>query len=364
MTQKNYDLLKLHLTPGLGRSSLFRLKEVFGSFAAALAASSQQLQRHAGLSSKITDALAAFDEGLFRQTRRRLEDLAVQLISFWDADYPALLKQIHDPPALLYLRGTLQTSDALAIVGSRQATPGGLQLTRELAGELASRGITIVSGLARGVDTAAHLGALDVSGSTVAVLGCGIDRVYPSENTRLFHRILERNAIVSEFPPGTPPLAGHFPGRNRIISGLSRGVLVVEAAEGSGSLITSDFALEQGRDVFAVPGAVKSKTSSGPNRLIKEGAQVVTDANDILQLLWPKLPSAKQQNADSIFIENLDERQRNLYRHLNAEPQHIDEIGRKCNLTPMDVSAILLDLELQGGVQALPGRYYIRGQLP
>jgi len=239
-----------------------------------------------------------------------------------------------------------------------------LQITREISAELASRGITIVSGLARGIDTAAHIGALDASGSTVAVLGCGIDRVCPPENSRLFHRILEKNAIISELPPGAPPLAGHFPGRNRIISGLSHGVLIVEAADGSGSLITSDFALEQGREVFAVPGSVKSKTSSGSNRLIKEGAQVVTEANDILQMLWPKLPSEKQQLSDSEFIKGLDNNQHKVYQLLDAEPHHIDEIGRKCNLTPMEVSAILLDLELLGGVQALPGRYYIRGQLP
>ena len=363
MSQQHHDLLKLHLVPGLGRSSLFKLKENFGSFTTALKASSAQLQQ-AGILPTVTDAVAHSDEGLFRQTRRRLEDLKVRLISFWDDDYPEQLKQIHDPPALLYVRGKLPEADTFAIVGSRRATPGGLQLTREIAAELASRGVTVVSGLARGIDTAAHLGALDVSGSTIAVLGCGIDRVYPPENSRLFHRILEENSIISECPPGAPPLAGNFPGRNRIISGLSRGVLIVEAADGSGSLITSDFALEQGREVFAVPGAVKNKTSSGTNRLIKEGAQVVTEAADILQLLWPKLPSEKQQQADTWFIEQLDEKHRNLYQLLDAEPQHIDEISRKCSLTPMEVSAILLDLELQGGVQALPGRYYIRGQLP
>lgn len=364
MMQQNFDLLRLHLTPGLGRGTLFKLRESFGSFSAVLDASPAQLQQCAGLTKTVKDALANPDESIFRQARRLLEHLGVQLVSFWDVGYPAALKQIHDPPALLYLRGTLPETEAFAIVGSRKATPGGLQLTREISAELASRGITIVSGMARGIDSAAHLGALDVSGSTVAVLGCGIDRIYPSENNRLFYRILEKNAIISEYPPGTPPLAGHFPGRNRIISGLSRGVLVVEAADNSGSLITSDFALEQGREVFSVPGAVKSKTSSGTNRLIKEGAQVVTEADDILQLLWPKLPSKTQQHADITFIEQLDERQRNLYQCLDAEPQHIDEIGRKCNLTPMELSAILLDLELRGGVQALPGRYYIRGQLP
>jgi len=364
MFHHNEDLLRLHLVPGLGRNSLFKLRERFGSFAAALTATPAQLQQRGEIPPAVIAALGHLDEERFRQARRQMEQLEVRLISYWDDEYPAPLKQIHDPPALLYLRGRLPENDAFAIVGSRLATAGGLQLTREIASHIASRGITIVSGLARGIDTAAHLGALDEKGATIAVLGCGIDRVYPPENGRLFHRILEKNAIISEFPPGTPPLAGHFPGRNRIISGLSRGVLVVEAASGSGSLITSEFALEQGREVFAVPGSVKHRTSSGPNQLLKEGAVLVTDADDILHLLWPKLPAGKQQKSDTEFIKGLDIRQRSVYQLLDTDPQHIDEIGRKCNLTPMDVSAILLDLELQGGVQALPGRYYIRGQLP
>lgn len=364
MTQEHLALLRLHLTPGLGRSTLFKLKEAFGSFTATLEASPVELQQAGHLTPTVLDTLLNTDERNFRQARRCLEGLEARIVSFWDEDYPDQLKQIHDPPALFYLLGTLPTSDAFAIVGSRKATTGGLQLTREIAAEIASHGVIIVSGLARGIDTAAHTGALDVDGSTIAVLGCGIDRIYPPENVRLFKQILEKNAIISEYPPGTPPLAGHFPGRNRIISGLSRGVLVVEAANGSGSLITSDFALEQGREVFAVPGAVKSRTSSGPNRLIKEGAQIVTEADDILQPLWPKRPSRKQQDADAQFVARLDDVQSKIYKLLDSDPQHIDEICRKCNLTPMDVSAILLDLELQGGVQALPGRNYIRGQLP
>ncbi|PLX87006.1 MAG: DNA-protecting protein DprA [Desulfuromonas sp.] len=363
MSEEHLALLWFHMIPGIGRSALFKLREGFASFVAARNATPNELRRHTNLSPALISAIAGASSQNFRQARRHLDSLNAQLISFWDPSYPALLKEIHDPPAVLYLLGTLPDNDAFAIVGSRKATPGGLQLTEEIAAELAARGITIVSGLARGIDSAAHSGALSASGPTIAVLGCGIDRIYPPENTRLFHRIVEKNAVITEYAPGTPPLPGHFPGRNRIISGLSHGTLVVEAAEGSGSLITCDFALDQGRDVFAVPGAVKNRTSSGPNRLIKDGAHVVTDAGDILQALWPALPTQQQQSVESALLEKLSGQQKNLYTILDSEPRHIDEIGRKCGLTPMEVSAILLDLELQGAVQALPGRHYIRGQL-
>jgi DNA processing protein len=355
-------LLRLHLTPGLGRVALFKLHNYFSHLPAALDAPPQQLEQ-AGLSRKLIEKIPNVNDSQFLHARHTLETLEVRLLSFWDSDYPPLLRQIHDPPALLYLRGNLPTSDCFAIVGSRQATPGGKQLTYELAMNLAAHDLCIVSGLARGIDTAAHRGALAGQGSTIAILGCGIDRIYPPENSKLFHEILTDNAIISEYPPGTQPLPGHFPGRNRIISGLSRGVLVVEAAEGSGSLITGDFALEQGRELFAVPGAVQNRTSSGPNRLLKEGAQPVTEATDILQSLWPNRLSRVQQKVVEQFSGQLQGAALSIYQQLSHEPLHIDEIGRKCGLTPMEVSAILLDLELQGGVQVLPGNSYIRGQL-
>lgn len=353
--------LRLHLSPGIGRSALFKLHTYFSDFQTALQAPPHQL-REAGLSQRLIDNILAEDAPVFRDTLCKLETLGVRIISFWDGDYPQLLKQIHDPPALLYLRGNLPDSECFAIVGSRRATSSGLQLARELAGELAAHSICVVSGLARGVDSAAHRGALDAGGTTIAVLGCGIDRVYPPENTRLYLQILEQNAIISEYPPGTPPLAGHFPGRNRIISGLSRGVLIAEAAEGSGSLITGDFALEQGRELFAIPGAVKSPTSRGPNQLLKEGAQLVTEVDDILQALWPKRLSRQQRKAVEQFADQLEGTALAIYLQLGHEPLHIDEIGRKCGLTPMELSAILLDLELRGGVQMLPGNQYLRGQ--
>jgi DNA processing protein len=362
MDSSTQALLKLHGTPGLGRIALFKLRQHFGDFAAAAAASSKQLAA-AGLSDRVIHALQAQNRPAFQQTLKTLEKLEVTLVSFWDENYPPQLRAIHDPPALLYLRGRLPANDCLAIVGSRRATTAALQLTRTIAADLAEHNICIVSGLARGVDSAAHRGALQVAGNTIAVLGCGIDRIYPPDNDRLYHQILGQNAIISEYPPGAPPLAGHFPGRNRIISGLSRGVLIVEAAENSGSLITADFALEQGRELFAIPGTPNNPNSRGTNRLLKEGAQLVTEVEDILSVLWPRaLPRREHQKQES-FAGQLAEPALSVFRQLETEPCHIDEICRKCGLTPMDVSAILLDLELRGGVQLLPGNHYIRGKI-
>ena len=362
MDKEKASLFRLQISPGIGRTALFKIKLAFGSFATALTAPPEDLIRMARLNPRQAKNILSLDDPILKNGLIALEQHSVNLISFWDENYPAPLRHIHDPPALLYLRGQLPQGDCLSIVGSRRATAGGLLLTREISAELAKRDLCIVSGLARGIDTAAHRGALDVDGKTIAVLGCGIDYIYPPENHNIFHQILENNAIISEFPPGTQPLPGHFPGRNRIISGLSRGVLIVEAADGSGSLITGDFALEQGRELFAVPGAVKSSTSAGTNRLIKEGAQVVTEAADILQLLWPDSQTSSTKAAEDQFLNTLDGSARKLYQSLNFEPQHSDELGRACGLTPMEVSATLLDLELRGGVLALPGGRYIRSR--
>jgi len=362
MDQEQRSLFRLHMSPGIGRTALFKLKKNFGSFRATLTAPPEELVRMAQLPPRLANNILVRNDPALLKGLALLEQLSVRLVTYWDENYPACLRHIHDPPALLYLRGNLPDGDAFAIVGSRRASNAGINLTREISADLARRGITIVSGLARGIDTAAHRGALEAEGRTIAVLGCGIDHVYPPENLQLFQQILEHNAIISEFPPGVQPLPGHFPGRNRIISGLSRGVLVVEAAAGSGSLITGDFALEQGRELFAVPGGVKNATSFGPNRLIKEGAQLVTDAQDILQVLWPSLPTKTARKEEERFMAQLEGTTLKLYQTLAFEPQHADEIGRASGLTPMEVSAILLDLELRGGVQTLPGGRYVRSR--
>jgi len=363
MTGEERDLVRLHLTRGLGRVGLLRLIEAFGSAGAALSAAPAAWRQAAGLREALAKAVPTVTDRRFTTAVETLERLGVHLLPLWDESrYPPLLRTIHDPPALLYLRGSLPPTESLAVVGSRRASVAGRRLTEELCSGLAAHGISVVSGLARGIDTAAHRGVLDGGGVTVGVLGCGIDRVYPRENARLFDEVLEQGALLSEYPPGTEPLAGHFPARNRIISGLSRGVLVVEAAEGSGSLITVDFALDQGREVFAIPGPVRAATSGGVNRLLKEGAHLVTDLDDILGVLWPGRPAEKIRRAEKTFADRLAPKARKLYLELDEEPRHIDELTGKSGLTPMEVSTILLDLELQGGVEQLPGMHYVRAR--
>lgn len=359
MTASDAGWLRLHLTRGLGRVGLLRLMQAFGDIEEILAAGPQAWQQ-AGIRPNVAAALPDESDPQLQRARQSLIDVGARIIPFCNQDdYPELLRSIPDPPALLYVRGQIPCGDALAVVGARRASQPGLRLTTELCTTLAERSIAIVSGLARGIDTAAHQGALAGEGTTIAVLGCGIDQVYPPENERLYHRIAERGALISEYPPGAAPLAAHFPGRNRIISGLCRGVLVVEAAAGSGSLITVDFALEQGREVFAVPAPVYAPTSQGVNQLLKEGARLVTEAADILEVLWPHPPQSRpvaKQPADL----NLPPQLQKLHELLGVEPLHVDELVRRSGLTPREVSASLLDLELQGGVEQLPGMRFLR----
>lgn len=364
MTSEEKDWLRLHLTRGLGRTGIIRLMQAFGSVREILEASPKAWAECAGIRASVAAGLPGENAPDLQAARRALERDGVGIVSLWDEKYPALLRSIHDPPALLYVRGRIPEGEALAVIGARQASHAAKQLTVEICTELAGRDITIVSGLARGIDSAAHQGALAGGGLTVGVLGCGIDRVYPPENRKLFQQTVERGAVISEYPPGTPPLSGHFPGRNRIISGMSRGVLVVEAAERSGSLITADFALEQGREVFAVPGPVYAPTSSGVNRLLKDGAHVVTEARDILETLWPQIPPREVRRREDSFAAGLAEDARNIYLHLGYEPLHVDDLVQKSGLTPMDVSAILLHLELRGGVEQLPGMRFVRRRGP
>lgn len=352
--------LRLQQTPGLGRTALFRLIGQFGSPQAAL---EQRRGWHLlkGLRRGLAAQIPAETDPRLEEGLRCLQDNSVRIVTFWDPDYPPLLKNIPDPPALLYVRGTLvQAERRLAIVGSRRPTRTGLAWTEQIAAELATKGIVTVSGLARGIDGAAHRGSLAGSGRTVAVLGCGIDQVYPAEHTELFSAIVERGAIVSEYPPGTEPLPGHFPGRNRIISGLSQGVLVVEANRNSGSLITAEFALEQGREVFAVPGSVDRPTSSGTNQLLKEGAHPATEVEDVVGVLWPGSEGHICQPGDDDSLADLSPAAREVLQSLGTEPRNIDELSGKTGLTPMELSVILLHLELQGKAEALPGACYIR----
>ncbi|UWZ80782.1 DNA-processing protein DprA [Geoalkalibacter halelectricus] len=359
LSSRELAWLRLSLTPRLGRKTMHRLHQVFGSIEAIVADTTPARLARAGLSPKLAAAIPAAQEERLLAAARRLARGGVRLISYWDADFPPLLAAIPDPPALLYVRGHWPPEPGLAVVGSRRAGAQSRQLTREIARDLAARGVCIISGLARGIDTAAHQGALDADGATLAVLGCGIDQIYPPENRVLFEKIAEVGTLVSEYAPGTPPFAGNFPGRNRIVSGLARGVLVAEAAAGSGSLITAEFALEQGREVFALPGSAHDSSCSGSNALLKQGAHLITEARDILEILWSNLPQAPRtpaaQTPETLSAEDL-----RVLAPLDATALHIDEIVRRSGLTPMEVSAILLHLELQGSVRQLPGMHYQR----
>jgi DNA processing protein len=274
------------------------------------------------------------------------------------------LKQLSDPPVLFYSCGTIPQGSVLAIVGARQPTHFGRKFTEDLAEELASAGVVIVSGMARGIDSAAHRGALNAGGETIAILGCGIDRIYPPENKPLYQQIMEQGCLISEYPPGCPPQANHFPGRNRIISALSQATLVVEASRNSGSLITAEFALEQGKEVLAVPGGLEYDTSYGPNLLIKQGAHPVTEAADILSILGLSLQADKDATPMSPGIRNLSTKDRNVLDCLDLTPRHSDELVGESGLTPMELSVILLHLELQGFAEKLPGGRYIRACHP
>lgn len=354
--------LRLQYTPGLGRAGLFRLIDCFGSAALALDKAATGWPRMPGLRDGLAATVPTADSLEVQSAYSRLQQCDGWLCTFWDSDYPALLRDIPDPPALLYGRGHWPDAKALAIVGARVPTDVGRHFTESLAESLASLGLVIVSGLARGIDTAAHHGALVAGGRTIAVLGCGVDRVYPQENKRLYQQIAEQGTLISEYPPGSEPLAGHFPGRNRIISGLSKGVLVVEAARDSGSLITAEFALEQGREVMAVPGGIDRKTSYGPNLLIKQGAHPVTEVADVLSILDLEQapPSAHRQRR--LLPSQLSQEEQKLLGQLSLTPRCSDELAGECGLTPREVSVILLHLELQGYAEKQPGGRYLRGR--
>ena len=287
------------------------------------------------------------------------------LVTLSTAAYPARLRQIADPPPVLFVQGDAQILSAaqLAVVGSRRATPCGVETAHELSAELASLGLTITSGLALGIDAAAHRGALVAGGRTVAVMAHGLDRVYPRGHQRLARQVAENGALISEFSPGTPPLAGHFPRRNRLISGLSLGVVVVEAARRSGSLITARLAGEQGREVFAVPGPIQSPLTRGCHQLIRQGAKLVEQVGDILEELPADLTAALPERAarrQRAPISELDACERKVLESLAHRSTSVDSLVERCGLTAETVCSILLALELRGLVVPVPGGAFCR----
>jgi DNA processing protein len=351
----------LSLVPGIGPAKFRRLVDALGSPRAAWTAGPMQLAS-AGLDRRAIDSLISTRARVqIDAEMEKLQRLKVRVMTQQDDDYPHLLENIADPPPVLYLMGELRPEDdlAVAIVGTRRPTVYGRQAAELFARGLAERGVTVVSGLARGVDTCAHQAALEAGGRTVAVLGSGLDIIYPAENRKLAAQVVEQGALISEFPLGTQPDGMNFPRRNRIISGLSTACLVVEAGDSSGALITAEFALEQGRDVFAVPGNIFSPASRGPNKLILDGATPACRLEDILEEL--KIETASEQREARETIPK-SESEVAILRCLGHEAVHIDEIRRAVCLPMSVVSSTLTMLELKGLARQAGGMNYVRGQ--
>ncbi len=360
------EWLALERIPRCGPLTIARLIDAFGSPQTVMAADAAEIRRRAGLREKLARTVAEFTppkEEILKDLDA-LDRLRAEVITRWDPAYPENLKQIYDPPALLFVRGAIVPEDsrAVAIVGTRNPGRYGLEITESIATDLARQGVTLVSGLARGIDTACHKAALKAGGRTIGVLGCGIDVVYPRENKALVEEMLDAGAVITEFRPGIPPLPTNFFRRNRIVSGLSKGVLVVEAGRNSGSLITAAHAVDQNRDVFAVPGNVFNLRSRGPHELIKQGAGLVESAEDIMQALFetakvvqqPSLFHPPERNAE------LPESAQIVIEALDLDPVHIDILCESLGMEPGKLVGILLELELAGLVRQHPGKMFAR----
>lgn len=335
-------------------------------------ASIPDLEQAAGINHSLASAIRNgpdfHSRKMIRKELDRLETERFSVMKLFEPNYPRRLAMIHDPPSILYVDGTLTPDDenAIAIVGARRASPGGAAFTEELSYNMATLGFTIVSGLARGIDAASHQGALKAQGRTLAVLGCGLDRTYPPEHRRLREKIKNQGAVISEFSLGAPPLPYHFPRRNRIISGLSLGVVVAEATIGSGSLITARFAIEHNREVFAVPGSVKDPRHQGPHALIKQGAKLVESSDDILEELLPQLDGSFQDRVINARLPEastppvVNTQEQDVYDLIGEDTISVDEILAQAPFLPAEVMSILLSLELKGLVQQGPGALYVR----
>ena len=373
--------LALKMVPGVGNVTYVHLVERFGSPRAVFFSSNEELFTLPEIGRKLASEIKSFAHWKAAERElSRTEKEGVTIVTYRDPLYPPNLREIYDFPPFLYVRGSLSTEDInVAVVGSRRASAYGRYITDRLARELAYAGFTIVSGLARGIDSCAHQAAIAAKGRTIAVLGCGIDLIYPPENKRLFDTIPSCGAIVTEYPFGTPPYGPNFPARNRIISGLSLGVVIVEAGEKSGSLITARLALEQGREVFAVPGGIDTAGARGTNRLIKQGAKLVEGVEDIIEEITPqikkRIPDLQKQSTKHPppsledhptethvpFAEpQLTEGEKVLLSLISANPTDIDTLINNSGIEAKEILSLLLQLELKGLVTQLPGKRFIR----
>jgi len=361
MTEKE-ALISLNLAD-IGSVRLRRLLEYFKSAKDILEVQDREFIS-LGISSKLISKIIRAKNADFRKEKEEAERLGIEIITLFDEGYPEQLRQIYDPPIVLYVMGSLHFDVGLSIVGCRRASFYGLSSAEKISRELSALGITVISGLARGIDTAAHKGALAAGGKTIAVLGSGLKNIYPPENEALAHSIAQKGAVISEFPLDTQPYPYNFPRRNRIISGLSAGVVVVEAAQNSGALITADFALEQGREVYALPGKVDSPTSYGTNDLIKQGAKLVTNVADILEELnLNTQPNCIGKTADMEAAEaevSLEPEEENIFNLLNKGPMNIDEMIDNTKFTIPRLNSLLVSLEIKKKIKRLSGQQFVR----
>lgn len=357
MDDKKY-WVGFNLIKGIGAVRMQGLVAYFGDLQSAWRASPADLAE-AGLGSRMIERVVQARESVdLDKVWRKIETQGIKILTWQDEAYPQRLKEIDQPPPVLYIRGGYLPDDlfAVAIVGTRRVTPYGRQITEELASFLAANGLTVISGLARGVDAIAHQTALKAGGRTIAVLGSGVDKIYPPEHRGLAEQMMERGAIISDYAPGTPPEASNFPPRNRIISGLSLAVVVVEAGETSGALITAEFAAEQGREVFAVPGSILAPQSKGTNKLIQKGALPLLSVNDLMQAL--DVTRVGEQKAARKIMPS-DAVEAKLLTVLTNEPMQIDEIRNQAELPIEKVSAALALMELKGMVRQVGGMNYV-----
>ncbi|MFA6350495.1 MAG: DNA-processing protein DprA [Candidatus Omnitrophota bacterium] len=355
-------LVGLNMVDGIGSVRLSRLMEFFGKPENILNAPIEKLNSVSGIGDEIASRINSFDHKQLSHELALAGKLGLKIVSREDADYPVNLKVIPGAPILLYVKGKLEEIDRLsiAIVGSRRASYYGLNAAQKFGGELSVQGLTVVSGMARGIDTAAHKGALKAGGRTIAVIGSGFNYIYPEENMELAEEISRHGAVISEFSLNKPPRRENFPRRNRIISGLSLGTLVVEAARNSGAIITADFALEQGREVFALPGKVDTMSAYGTNELIKQGAKLVTCVEDILEEFG--INAEINRDASISAREDICSKESVLYKLITADPLTIDELAEKSNLSIPCLSELLLQMRLKKRIRQLPGKLFVRSE--
>jgi DNA processing protein len=373
--EENKYWLALNGISGLGVNGLKALIEAFGTPRRVFSASVEALCSVSGVGKTIAQRISRYhDWDRQKKALAYYEKEKISLLTWKDLLYPPLLSHIYDSPALLYAKGTLAENEkCLAVVGSRVASTYGMFVTERLCRELALQGITVVSGMARGIDSAAHRGAIAGKGRTIAVLGNGLDTIYPPENLSLGQSIVDHGAMLTEYPFGTPPRQSHFPARNRIISGISLGVVVVEACDKSGSLITARFALEQGREVFAIPGTIDSPGSKGTHKLLKEGAKLVETVDDILDEIMPHLEHSTRPSSVTIGLSEMPQRDVSqtspkvelskdelaLWSKFNHATKEVDELIALTGLPCQSVQHLLIMLEMKGYVQKMPGSKYI-----